>query len=66
MAKLEDKQQPNDADITKNLDQTKDQILEEKRQEAFQVFASNVISEYKKKNLVRVNSKSQQTPNTGE
>jgi len=31
VAKLEDKQQPNDADITKNLDQTKDQILEEKR-----------------------------------
>jgi peptidyl-prolyl cis-trans isomerase D len=59
VAKLMDKQQPSDADLAKNLDQTKDQILDEKRQEAFQVFASNVISEYKKKNLVRVNAKPQ-------
>jgi peptidyl-prolyl cis-trans isomerase D len=59
VAKLEDKQQPNEADVAQNLDLTKDQLLDEKRQEAFQVFASNVISEYKKKNLVRVNAKSQ-------
>jgi peptidyl-prolyl cis-trans isomerase D len=65
VAKLVDKQQPSDADLAKNLDQTKDQILDEKRQEAFQVFASNVISEYKKKNLVRVNAKSQ-SPVPGE
>jgi peptidyl-prolyl cis-trans isomerase D len=66
VAKLTDKQQPSDADVAKNLDQTKDQLLDEKRQEAFQVFASNVISEYKKKNLVRVNAKSQQSPLSGE
>lgn len=66
VAKLEDKQQPSDADIAKNLDRTKDQLLDEKQQEAFQVFASNVISEYRKKNLVRVNTKSQQSPLTGE
>jgi peptidyl-prolyl cis-trans isomerase D len=65
VAKLVDKQQPSDADLAKNLDQTKDQILDEKRQEAFQVFASNVISEYKKKNLVRVNAKAQ-SPVPGE
>ena len=66
VAKLVDRQQPSDADLAKNLDQTKDQILDQKRQEAFQVFASNVISEYKKKNLVRVNAKSPQSPLTGE
>jgi len=49
VAKLEDKQQPSDADLAKNLDRTKDQLLDEKQQEAFQIFASNVISEYKKK-----------------
>jgi peptidyl-prolyl cis-trans isomerase D len=43
----------------------KDQLLDQKRQEAFQVFASNVFSEYKKKNLVRLNAKSQ-SPLTGE
>ena len=65
VAKLVDKQQPSDADVTKNLDQMKDQLLDQKRQEAFQVFASNVFSEYKKKNLVRLNAKSQ-SPLTGE
>lgn len=66
VAKLEDKQQPSDADLAKNLDRTKDQLLDQKQQEAFQIFASNVISEYKKKNLVRVNAKSPQNPLTGE
>jgi len=65
VAKLVDKQQPSDADVTKNLDQMKDQLLDQKRQEAFQVFASNVFNEYKKKNLVRLNAKSQ-SPLTGE
>ena len=65
VAKLVDKQQPSDADIAKNLDQTKDQILEQKRQEAFEVFANSIITEYKKKNLVRINAKSQ-SPLAGE
>jgi peptidyl-prolyl cis-trans isomerase D len=65
VAKLVDKQQPSDADIAKNLDQTKDQILEQKRQEAFEIFANNIITVYKKKNLVHMNAKSQ-SPLTGE
>jgi len=65
VAKIVDKQQPSDADIAKNLDQTKDQLLEQKRQEAFEVFAGNIISEYKKKNRVRINATSQ-SPLSGE
>lgn len=65
VAKLVDKQQPSDADIAKNLDQTRDQILEQKRQEAFEVFASNIINEYKKNNRVRIVAK-QQSPLSGE
>jgi peptidyl-prolyl cis-trans isomerase D len=65
VAKLVDKQQPSDADIAKNLDQTRDQILEQKRQEAFEVFANNIITEYKKNNRVRINAKSQ-SPLAGE
>ena len=60
-----DKQEPSDAEIAKNLDQTRDQLLEQKRQEAFEVFANNIITEYKKNNLVRINAKSQ-SPLTGE
>ena len=65
VAKLVDKQQPSDADIAKNLDQTRDQLLEQKRQEAFEIFANNIITEYKKNNRVRINAK-QQSPLTGE
>jgi peptidyl-prolyl cis-trans isomerase D len=65
VAKLVDKQQPSDADIAKNLDQTRDQLLEQKRQEAFEIFANNIITQYKKNNRVRINAKSQ-SPLTGE
>jgi len=65
VAKLVDKQQPSEADIAKNLDRVKDELLDQKRQESFQVFASNVISEYKKSNRVRINAKAQ-SPLSGE
>ena len=65
VAKLVDKQQPSEADIAKNLDQTRDQLLEQKRQEAFEIFANSIITEYKKNNRVRVNAKSQ-SPLAGE
>jgi peptidyl-prolyl cis-trans isomerase D len=65
VAKLVDKQQPSDADIAKNLDQIRDQILEQKRQEAFEIFANNIITDYKKNNRVRINAKSQ-SPLAGE
>jgi len=65
VAKLLDKQQPSEADIAKNLDQTRDQLLEQKRQEAFEVFASTIINDYKKNNRVRINAKSQ-SPLAGE
>jgi peptidyl-prolyl cis-trans isomerase D len=59
VAKLIDKQEPSADEIAKNLDQTRDQILEQRRQQAFEVFANNVISEYKKSNRVRINAKPQ-------
>jgi len=59
VAKIIDKQEPSAEEIAKNLDQTRDQVLEQKRQQVFEVFANNVISEYKKKNLVRINAKPQ-------
>ena len=52
-------------DIAKNFDQTRDQLLEQRRQEAFEVFANTIITDYKKKNLVRISAK-QQSPLTGE
>jgi peptidyl-prolyl cis-trans isomerase D len=59
VAKLIDKQEPGADEMAKNLDQTRDQILEQKRQEVFEVFANNVINQYKKSNRVRINAKPQ-------
>src|SRR5215469_3224820 len=65
VAKIDDKQEPSAQDIQKNFDQTRDQILRQRQDEAFQIFASNVANDYKKRNLVRYNTKAV-TPETGE
>jgi peptidyl-prolyl cis-trans isomerase D len=65
VARLVDKQQPTDAEIQKNFDQQRDQILDQRRNEAFQLFASSVVNDYRKSNRVRINPKAQ-TPETGE
>jgi peptidyl-prolyl cis-trans isomerase D len=62
VAKIVDKQEPSADDIAKNLDQTRDQLLEERRNEAFSVFMSGIWNDYKKRNRVRINAKQQQGP----
>jgi peptidyl-prolyl cis-trans isomerase D len=62
VAKLVDKQEPTADDIAKNFDQHKDQILEERRSEAFSVFMSGVMDEYKKNKRIKTNPKAQQGP----
>ena len=59
VAKIVDKQEPSADEIAKNLDQTRDQLLEERRNEAFSVFMSGVWNDYKKRNRVRLNAKQQ-------
>ena len=57
VAKLVDKQEPTADEIAKNFDQTRDQILEERRSEAFSVFRSGILNDYKKHNRIRINAK---------
>jgi len=57
VAKLVDKQQPSDAEISQNFDQTRDQLLDQRRQEAFSVFMSGVMDSYKKNKQIRMNAK---------
>ena len=59
VAKIIDKQEPTAEEIAKNFDQTRDQLLEERRNDAFSIFASNVLAEYRKHNLVQFNTKAQ-------
>jgi len=66
VAKIVMKTEPSPAEIASNLDTTRDQMLEQRRNDAFQVFASNVINDYKKRNLVRINAKAQAPQLPGE
>jgi peptidyl-prolyl cis-trans isomerase D len=66
VAKLVDKQEPTAQEIQKNFDQSRDQILDQRRNEAFEVFASNVTNDYKKHNRIRINAKAQAPESAGE
>ncbi len=57
VAKIVDKQEPTPDEIQKNFDQTRDQILEQRRTEAFNVFANDLWNEYKKHGQIRINVK---------
>ena len=49
-----DKQQPTPEDIAKNLDQTRDQLLNTRREEMFQVFLGTLSKKYQEGGGVRV------------
>jgi peptidyl-prolyl cis-trans isomerase D len=62
VAEIVDKQEPTAEEITKNFEQFKDQMLEERRSEAFSVFMSGIFDEYKKSKRITMNAKPQQGP----
>ncbi|MDE3199684.1 MAG: peptidyl-prolyl cis-trans isomerase [Acidobacteriota bacterium] len=66
VVKLLDKQQPTAEEVKQNLDQTRDQLLNQRRGEAFSIFADKVIHEYQSKGLVRVNPKAAKSPLGGQ
>jgi peptidyl-prolyl cis-trans isomerase D len=66
VAKLVDKQEPTADEIAKNFDQTRDQILEQRRSDAFNVFLGGLMDEYKKHNRIRYNPKAQNQEVPGE
>lgn len=66
VAKILDKQEPTADEITKNLDTTRDQVLEQRREEAFGIFVSSLEDKYKKAKLIRVNAKLAKPPVGGE
>jgi peptidyl-prolyl cis-trans isomerase D len=62
VAKIVDKQEPTADEIAKNFDQTREMLLDQRRGEAFSVFASSIFEDYKKNKRIRINAK-QQAPN---
>ena len=65
VAKLVDKKEPTPDEIQKNLDRTRDQIVDQRQEEAFNLFSNNVMAGYHKRNLIRINPKAT-TPESGE
>jgi len=59
VAKIVDKQEPTADEIAKNFDQTREQLLDQRRGEAFSVFASNIFDSYKKSKRISINAKQQ-------
>lgn len=65
VAKLVDKKEPTPDEIQKNLDRTRDQIRDQRQEEAFNLFAGTVMKDYQKHGRIRVNPKTP-SPEQGE
>jgi peptidyl-prolyl cis-trans isomerase D len=66
VAKLVDKQEPTADEINQNFDQARDQMLDQRRGQAFNVFLSNIMDDYKKHNRIQIpKAKGGAVPDTG-
>jgi peptidyl-prolyl cis-trans isomerase D len=65
VAKLVDKQEPTAAEIATSFDQTRDQMRDQRQDEAFGVFMSKVMDDYKKNKRIQMNPKAQTPPVPG-
>ncbi len=65
VAKIVDKQEPTADEIAKNLDQTRDQILDQRREEVFGVFVANAQQEFEKHKLIAINPKAAKAASAG-
>jgi peptidyl-prolyl cis-trans isomerase D len=59
VARLTDKQQPSAEEIAKNFDQTRETVLDQRREDMFAVFASNLVDRYTKDKRIHMNQKAQ-------
>jgi peptidyl-prolyl cis-trans isomerase D len=62
VARIVDKQEPTADEIQKNFDQMRDQMLEQRRSEAFGIFLGDIMADYKKQKLIRVNATTANEP----
>jgi peptidyl-prolyl cis-trans isomerase D len=56
VAKILDKQQPTADDIAKNLDKTREQMLDQRRSDAFNLFLNTIMNDYKKHNRIQMSA----------
>jgi peptidyl-prolyl cis-trans isomerase D len=60
--KLTGKQEPDAAQIAKNLPQAREQMADQRREEIFAVYVTNITQQYEKSGRVVMNKKAQQQP----
>ena len=65
VAKIVEKQAPSAEDIAKNLDSQRETLLNQRRDQMYEVFVSELVSSYEKSGRVLLNKKMQQTPMNG-
>ncbi len=65
VAELLDKQQPTADEIAKNFDQTREGLLNQRRDEMFEVFVTNLVDQYQKQGRIHMNTKTQSPPTPG-
>ncbi len=65
VAQILDKQEPSDADIAKNFDSTRDTLLNQRRDQVYEVFMGNLVTSYEKADRVLLNRRMQQNPLSG-
>ncbi len=66
VAKLTDKQEPTADEVNKNFDQTRDQILDQRREDVFSVFVNATQDKFKKDHLIDVNPNAVKSMNLGQ
>ncbi len=62
VAKLTEKQQPTPEEIQKNFEQTRDSLLNQRREDMFAVFVTSLVDRYQKEGRISVNKRQQQQP----
>ena len=55
--KILDKQAPTEAQVKQNMDSTRDQLVQQRRDSAFAVFVSSLEQHYQQRGLIRYNKK---------
>ena len=59
VARIDDKQEPTPSEIAKNFDATREQLLNEKREQMFAVFVTSLTDRYEKQGGIRINKRAQ-------
>ena len=65
VAKLTDKQEPNADEIAKNFDTFRDELLEQRRGDTFNIFLNSLMEDFKKHNRIQIpKAKAEEAPTT--